>query len=241
VELFHFMTGRSMKTDYRKLSVAPVNLKAQILTAIKQEIANAGQGKPAHVIAKMNSLEDPEVIAALTEAARAGVRLDLIVRGICCLVPRPTEAQEVRVISVVGRFLEHSRIAYFRAGAADPLEGKFFLSSADWMERNLNRRVEAVVPIEDAACRSQLWDYFQLLINDQRQTWDLRPDGSYVQRVPSDEPQKIGVHEKLMRIYQTSQREWFNKAPMIPVRTLSVVPSPAGPTFPGSSSGGRRP
>ncbi len=198
VELFHYLTGRSLKRDYQKLLVAPVNMQARFLEMIEREIEHQRQGRPAHIVAKMNSLEERKIIRALYRASQAGVKVDLIVRGFCTLRPGVKGLSDnIRVMSVIGRFLEHSRIFHFRNGADTAAAGDFYIGSADWMYRNLMARVEAVVPIEQPAHRQRLWDVLQHILHDRRQTWDLQPDGSYVQRTPDDRAE-AGVHEKLM-------------------------------------------
>jgi polyphosphate kinase len=200
VELFHYLTGRSLKKDYRKLIIAPLNMKAKFLEMIDREAANALEGRPAHIVAKMNALEDQTIIAALYRASQAGVRVDLIVRGFCCIRPGVAGLSEnIHVSSVIGRFLEHSRIFYFRDAAAEPTDGRFFIGSADWMYRNLQNRVEAVTPIEDKPLRERCWGVLQLMLADQRSAWDLQSDGSYVQRKPTD-PAQIGTHQRLMQM-----------------------------------------
>ncbi len=204
VNLFHYLTGRSLKGDYRKLLVAPVNMRERFLALIKEEIAHRQAGRPARIVAKMNQLEDREVCEALVKASQAGVDIDLIVRGICVLPPGvPGVSDHVRIISTLGRFLEHSRIFYFQSGAADPLDGLFFIGSADWMQRNLSDRVEAVTPVEQRHFRERLWEILQLHLRDHRQAWDMRPDGSYVQRMPPADadpasPEVLGVQQALM-------------------------------------------
>lgn len=210
VELFHYLTGRSLKRDYRKLLVAPVNMQDRFLAMIDRAIENKGKGKPAHIIAKMNSLEERKVVRALYKASQAGIRIDLIVRGFCTLKPgMPGLSENIRVVSVIGRFLEHSRVFYFRNGAEDPIDGEFYIGSADWMYRNLLARVEAVVPIERRPLRERLWEVLQVMLNDQRQAWDMQPDGSYVQRTPDpgnngDPIHAMGTHQFLMNL--TRQR-----------------------------------
>jgi len=197
VELFHYLTGRSLKHTYRKLLVAPGNMRDQFLALIEREITNAKAGKPARIIAKMNSLEERKVCQALYDASRAGVEVDLIIRGFCSLRPGvPGLSDRIRVISVIGRFLEHSRIFYFRNAAEDPINGDFSIGSADWMYRNLLARVEAVVPIERRPLREKLWDILQIMLGDRRQAWEMQPDGSYVQRVAG--PNDLGTHQFLM-------------------------------------------
>jgi polyphosphate kinase len=204
VELFHHLTGRSLKRDYRKLLIAPANMRAKFIELIDAEIAHARAGRPAGIVAKMNSLEERGIIAKLYEASNAGVEIDLLVRGLCCLRPGvPGASERIRVISIVGRFLEHSRMFYFRNGAEDPIDGAFYIGSADWMYRNLQARVEVVVPIESRPLRERCYEILQITLRDQRQAWELRPDGSYVQRRPAS-PDMPGTHQILMDL--TRQR-----------------------------------
>ncbi|MDH3718197.1 MAG: polyphosphate kinase 1 [Planctomycetota bacterium] len=208
VQLFHSLTGRSIKQDYRKLLVAPVNMKQRFLEMIDRERIAHQEGRPAHIIGKMNQIQDPDIVRALYRASQAGVPIDLLVRGFCVLRPGdPVLSPTIRVVSVVGRFLEHSRIFYFRDGAEDPVDGKFYTGSADWMVRNLEHRVEAVTPIEDREFRERCWEILQLTLADQRHAWDMQPDGSYIQRKPSGdphEPSAQGTHRALMQ--RTRQR-----------------------------------
>ena len=200
VDLFHYLTGRSLMKDYRRLLVAPVNMRDHFLNMIQREIDNRRQHKPAHIIAKMNSLQDRSVIHALYRASQAGVPVDLIVRGFCSLRPGVTGLSEnIHVTSVIGRFLEHARIFHFRNGADSPVEGDFYIGSADWMYRNLMRRVEAVTPILAPDLRSRLWDILQIQLNDHRQAWELNADGSYTQRQPKSPEDEAGTHLTLMR------------------------------------------
>ena len=201
VELFHYLTGRSLKRDYHKLLVAPVNMQARFLEMIDREAENAKQGKPAGIVAKMNSLEERKVIRALYRASQAGVKVDLIVRGFCTLrAGVPGLSENIRVVSVIGRFLEHSRIFYFRNAQEDPVAGEFYIGSGDWMYRNLQARVEATAPIERQVHRQRLWDLMQICLTDQRQAWDLQPDGTYVQRKPTDPAKDIGTQQTLMNL-----------------------------------------
>ena len=187
VELFHYLTGRSLKRDYHKLMVAPVNMQSRFLELIEREIEHQKAGRPARIIAKMNALEERKVCRALYRASEAGVSIDLIVRGFCTLRPGVAGLSDnIRVTSVIGRFLEHSRIFYFRNGAPREADGEFFIGSGDWMYRNLLARVEATVPIEKPLLRERCWGILQTLLNDQRQAWDMFPDASYVQRTPTD-------------------------------------------------------
>jgi polyphosphate kinase len=201
VELFHYLTGRSGQREYRKLLVAPVTMRDRFLEMIEREVEHHRAGRPARIIAKMNALEERKIIAALYSASQAGVRIDLVVRGFCTLRPGvPGQSENIHVSSVIGRFLEHSRIYYFRNGAQDPIDGQFFIGSADWMYRNLLARVETIVPIENRALREKLWTVLQTLLNDHRQAWDLLPDGSYVQRTPPEGSADPGTHETLMAL-----------------------------------------
>jgi polyphosphate kinase len=207
VDLFHYLTGRSRKEDYRKLLVAPVNMRQRFLTMIVREAEHARAGRPAQIIAKLNQLEDRAVCSALVEASQSGVKIDLIVRGFCILAPGvPGETETIRISSVIGRFLEHSRIYYFRNGSAEPLGGEFFIGSADWMRRNLSERVEAVTPIETPAHRTRVWEILQILLSDQRSAWDLHSDGAYTQRMPKVDAglEGLGTHQALMEL--TRQR-----------------------------------
>jgi polyphosphate kinase len=201
VELFHYLTGRSLKRDYQKLLIAPVNMQPRFLDMIDREVEHHRAGRPAHVVAKMNALEEKKVCRALYRASQAGVPIDLIVRGFCTLRPGvPGLSENIRVTSVIGRFLEHSRIFYFRNGAEQEVDGEFFIGSADWMYRNLLARVEAVVPIQRRPHRQRLWDILRVMLNDQRQAWDMKPDGSYVQRRPADPATQLGTHQTLMAL-----------------------------------------
>ena len=201
--LFNYMTGRSRQRDYLKLLIAPVAMKKRFLQLIENEIELTKPGKPGRIIAKMNQLEDRGIMDALYRASQAGVQIDLIVRGFCCLRPGvPGLSDNIRVRSVVGRFLEHSRIFWFQAGKENPLDGDMYIGSADWMYRNLQTRVEAATPILLVEHRARLWEVIQTCLNDCRQSWQMRGDGTY-QRVAWDhldaqDPRAIGVHQYLM-------------------------------------------
>ncbi len=197
VEFFHSLTGRSLQRQYKRLLVAPHAMIDRFHKMIDREIQNHLDAKPARIVAKMNSLQDPSICKALEKAAVAGVPIDLIVRGICCF--KPGSQTNVRVISVVGRLLEHSRIFYFQNGAQDPIDGEFFIGSADWMHRNLYKRIEVAVPILDRLGRERCWEIFQVMLADQRNAWDLANDGSYKQRVPAS-PQDQGCQFQLLRL-----------------------------------------
>ena len=200
VRLFNSFTGHSRNRSYRKLLVAPETLRARIYELIDRERDHALAGRGGRIVAKMNALEDPGVVERLYEAAEAGAEVDLIVRGICRLRPGVEGVTgTVRVHSVIGRFLEHSRI--FRFGnAGDP---EYYIGSADWMTRNLDRRVEAVVPVEDPALRETLDEVLSTMLDDNRRRWEMRPDGSYVQACPGPEEESRDTHEVLMRRART--------------------------------------
>jgi len=176
VELFNGLTGFSKQRDYRLLLVAPVSLRRRMEELIRRESEHARAGRPAAIKAKMNSLVDPAIIALLYEASQAGVQIDLVVRGMCSLRPGLNGISEtIRVRSVIGRFLEHSRLFWFaNDGAAE-----MFLGSADWMERNLDRRVEAVVPVLDPQVCLRLEWMLQLYLQDNNAAWEMQPDGNY--------------------------------------------------------------
>ena len=202
-DLFNFLTGRNRKQDYRKLLIAPANMKARFLSLIEREVEHHRAGRPAHILAKMNQLEDRDICNALYAASQAGVPVDLIVRGFCTLKPGVAgESENIRVISVIGRFLEHSRIFHFRNGAEQEVDGEYYIGSADWMHRNLESRIEAITPIEDQAHKAELQRILQTHLSDQRSAWDMKADGSYVQRkvASTDESSSaLGSHEVMMR------------------------------------------
>jgi polyphosphate kinase len=204
VYLFHFLTGYSLKCNYTKLLVSPVSMRQRFLEMIEREIANHRDGRPARIIAKMNQLEDVAICQALCAASRAGMPIDLIVRGFCCLRPGvPGHTENVRIISIIGRFLEHARIFYFANGVEDPLDGEFFIGSADWMHRNLSARVEAIAPIEHRNLKVRLWEILQVSLQDQRQAWDMQPDGTYIQRKAAADatgPARDGLQATLMAL-----------------------------------------
>lgn len=201
--LFNYMTGRSRQRDYLKLLIAPVAMKKRFLQLIENEIELTKPGKPGRIIAKMNQLEDRGIMDALYRASQAGVQIDLIVRGFCCLRPGvPGLSDNIRVRSVVGRFLEHSRIFWFQAGKENPLDSDMYIGSADWMYRNLQTRVEAATPILLPEHRARLWDVIQTCLNDCRQSWQMRGDGTYERiawdHLDAQDPRAIGVHQYLM-------------------------------------------
>jgi polyphosphate kinase len=205
VTLFNSLTGVAVPQEYDHLLVAPFNMRAKFLAMIDREIAHAKAGRPARIIAKINSMEDREVTDKLYDASRAGVQIDLIVRGFCCLRPGvPGLSENIRVVSIVGRFLEHSRVFHFSAGRQDPLDGDWLIGSADWMYRNLSNRVECAVPIRDTDARRKLLNMFEVMLADHRHAWDLGRDGFYAPRsilddAPPDSPERLGTFATLMR------------------------------------------
>jgi polyphosphate kinase len=181
-DLFNYLTGYSSKTDYRKLLVAPINLRTRMEELIRREIKQHKKSDPGHLIFKMNALVDKPMIQLLYQASQAGVKIDLIVRSMCCLRPGlPGVSDNIRVISVVGRFLEHSRIYYFRNGGKEEV----YVGSADLMPRNLDRRVEVLFPIQDARLIRHLRDeVLETYLNDNVNARQLLPDGTYERLKP---------------------------------------------------------
>lgn len=177
-ELFNYLTGFSEQTDYRRLMVAPMDLREKLTALLDREIEHQRAGRPAHIIAKFNRLADLEIVEKLYEASQAGVRVDLIVRGICMLRPGiPGLSENIRVRSIVGRFLEHSRVFWFSNGGNDQV----YIGSADWMARNLKHRIEVVAPVTDPKAKSYLRDVLlEAYLSDNTKARELQPDGRYV-------------------------------------------------------------
>ncbi|PSQ33835.1 polyphosphate kinase 1 [Halobacteriales archaeon SW_12_69_24] len=194
VKLFNFFTGHAMHDSYRKLLVAPENMRQRFTELIRQEAEHARDGAEARIVAKMNRLEDPEIVEALYRAGRAGVDIDLVVRDICRLRPGIAGVSDtITVRSLVGRFLEHSRVFYFRAGGDE----RFYLGSADWMTRNLDNRVEAVTPVADPDLRARLRAVLRLNLRDNRRAWELAADGTYTRCRPEADT-VVDTHARLM-------------------------------------------
>lgn len=195
-EIFNFLTGYSDQKEFRKLFVSPINTRDKILGLIEREIENAKAGLKANLIFKMNSLVDPTIIAALYEASNAGVKIDLIIRGICCLTPQVQGLSEnIYVRSIIGRFLEHSRIYYFYNNGVEDI----YLSSADLMQRNLDRRVEATFPIEDNECKKIIIEkILNNSLKDNLKARILLPNGKFVLNHPVVSQERISVQDWLM-------------------------------------------
>jgi polyphosphate kinase len=194
VNLFHYLTGHASAPECSTILVAPTTMRPRYLELIKREIEHKLAGRPARIIAKMNQLEDPELIEALCEASRAGISIDLIIRGFCCLRPGiPGQTENIRIRSIIGRFLEHSRIAYFANGKEDHLEGDFFIGSADWMVRNLSKRIEVATPILAKEPKRRLWEFLDICLSDKRQAWVLDSNGTYSQLRPDGEGSSTGA------------------------------------------------
>jgi polyphosphate kinase len=204
-ELFNYLTtGYVPKRHYRKLLPAPKVLKPGLLARIDREIGHAKAGKPALIQFKMNALEDKEVTAALYRASQAGVQVDLIVRDTCRLRPGiPGISENVRVISIVGRFLEHTRIFHFRNGGNE----EYFIGSADCMKRNLESRVEVVAPVDTPELQRELRQILDIQLNDRRSAWDMQPDGTYIQRIPGEGDDPRSSQQMLMDLAERRQKE----------------------------------
>jgi polyphosphate kinase len=185
--------------------VAPLTMRKRFCGLIDREIEHANAGRPAKVVVKMNQLEDLGIIKRLYKASRAGVEVTALVRGFCCLRPGvPGLSDNIRIISIIGRYLEHSRIFHFANGSDDPLEGDWFIGSADWMSRNLSNRVEAVMPVHDGAARSRLWQILEAGLRDHRCAWVMSSDGDYGPLTPApgmgeQTPEVLGTFETLCR------------------------------------------
>lgn len=199
IELFHYLTGHSQKKSYKHLLISPVQMEKKFLKLIHQEQEFALKGKPAEIFVKINNLEAPKIINALYEASSKGVKIKLIVRGICCLRPGLKNLSEnIEVKSILGRFLEHSRIFFFRSGQEDITKSHFFIGSADWMKRNLYSRVELVSPVYDKKAIKELWKLLNILWRDENSSWYLKSDGSYLS--PSYNQQT--VHDQLLEDFK---------------------------------------
>jgi polyphosphate kinase len=209
--LFNLLTGYSQGHNWKRLVVAPMDLADRLSALIRREAEHARAGRPARIVAKMNSLVDPRIIASLYEASQAGVKIDLIVRGICCLRPGlPGFSENIKVRSIVDKFLEHSRIAYFSNGD----KPEVFLSSADWMPRNFRRRVELMFPIESPALKARIIDeILAITMADNVKARELEADGTYRRVKPK-------AHDPVVRCQVEFQKlavEHASAIPMTPV------------------------
>ena len=199
-KLFNYVTSYSQPRDLEKLIIAPIMLRESIIGLIQNEMDIAAAGGQGAIWIKLNALVDAQIIDKLYEASQAGVQIDLIVRGICCLRPGVEGLSEnIRVKSIIGRYLEHSRIACFGNGGALPNnDAKIFFSSADWMPRNLNRRVETLIPVDAPTVRSQIMDQIMVAnLNDNTNSWDLMPSGKYIRRATEEAP--FSAHDYFMQ------------------------------------------
>lgn len=196
-QVFNELTGAAATPRYRKLLVAPVFMRQRFLELIRREAEHAAAGRPSGIRAKMNQLQDETVIRELYQAGQAGVPIVLNVRGLCCLRPGvPGLSENIRVFSIVGRFLEHGRIYRFENGG----EPEYFIGSADWMRRNLDRRVETITPVEDAHIKLQLQTIMDVYETDNYSAWDCQPDGSYIRRRPQHGEERRAAQEMFIRL-----------------------------------------
>jgi len=195
--IFNALTGATPYSDHSRILVAPVSMRKRFRALIRREAHHAQAGRPSGIDAKMNQLQDSEIIRELYMASSAGVPIRLNIRGLCCVRPGVADLSEnIQVFSVVGRFLEHSRIYRFENGG-DP---EYFIGLADWMKRNLNRRVETVAPITDDSLKRELDSIFEVYNADNRSAWNCGPDGLYVRRSPREDEERRAAQETFIRL-----------------------------------------
>jgi polyphosphate kinase len=207
VHLFNYLTGYSYQKEWKRFFVAPINLRQKLLELINRETALHTPENPGLIFAKMNSLAHDEVIQALYRASQKGVQIKLLVRGICCLRPGvPGVSENIEVRSIIGRFLEHSRAFYFRNGG----DKEFFLSSADWMTRNLHRRVELMWPVMDKNLQKQVHNILKIYWKDNRKCWRLLPDGTYEKLSPAVGEESFSAQEYFLEESQKSRNKARN-------------------------------
>jgi polyphosphate kinase len=200
-DIFNLLTGYAPDQTFEKLLVAPKHMRKQMDELIDFEIKEAKAGRPARIIAKMNSLEDPLIIQKLYNASKVGVKIDLIVRGVCKLIPgKGVLSENIRVHSIIGRYLEHSRIYYFNHKGRH----NYYIGSADWMHRNLDARVEAITPIENENLKKYLQFVLNIYFNDNKQRWLLQPDGTYERAAKEKGKSKLSAHDYLMNHMKSS-------------------------------------
>jgi len=230
--LFNLLTGNAEGYRWKKLVVAPVGMREQVIGLIEREERNAREGRAARIIVKMNALVEPSVIDALYRASQAGVAIELVVRGICCLRPGlPGVSETIRVTSIVDKYLEHSRIFYFENGG----NPEVFLASADWMPRNFWRRIETLFPIEDAALQARIvGDILQPILSDTVKVRELLPDGTYRRRTPGEGEAVLRSQIALQHLAREAARESTDvRPPFVPIvrrpapRTPHGEPAPA--------------
>jgi len=222
--------------------VAPWNMRDRFVGLIQREVDHHRAGRPARLVAKMNQLEDAQICEALLAASGEGLPIDLVIRGFCCLragVPGRTETVHVR--SIIGRFLEHSRIFYFANGERDPRNGDYYIGSADWMERNLSGRVEVVTPVTESALRQRLWEILDTNLCDRQQAWAMTPSGDYrrLQPGPGDTgPAADGTQATLMNL--TTNRPADDRASVaVLIPTRAALEEAAGGRGAGGPATGR--
>jgi polyphosphate kinase len=196
-KVFNELTGASQSASYRRMLVAPRVMRRRFTELIRREAEHARAGRECGIQAKLNQLQDPAIIVELYRASQAGIPIELNVRGLCCLRPGiPDLSDNIRVFSVLGRFLEHSRIYRF-ANAGKP---EYFIGSADWMKRNLNRRVETIIPVLDDEVGQQLGRILDVYAKDNCSAWDCQPDGIYIRRTPAEGEERRAAQEVFVEI-----------------------------------------